>query len=124
MIISSIALRKSLPPSSALHKPVEMCTNSGLPFTPVHITSCSAHCALPWRKKQRKTVQNIHRKVPREDIYGGRRAVFACDTTEPVSITVCIAISSGQAKATKLTAVYTAHINTQAEYDGHTQQYT
>lgn len=50
--------------------------------------------------------------------------MVACDTTEPVSITVCIAISSGQAKATKLTAVYTAHNNTQAEYDGHTQQYT
>lgn len=38
--------------------------------------------------------------------------MFACNTIEPVSITVYIAISSGQAKATKLTAVYTVHMNT------------
>lgn len=81
-------------------------------FHSAHIMSCSAHCAVPWGKKQRKTFQKIHRKVPREDIYGGRTAMFACNTIEPVSITVYIAISSGQAKATKLTAVYTVHMNT------------
>jgi len=54
------------------------------------------------QKKQRNKLHEIHRKVLREDIYGGRTAMLACDIASPRNTTAYVAISSMQARAGKL----------------------